>query len=237
MAFRHGKAAKVWLKTYDLTSFFDSIEVAYTGEANETTTFGNNSKTYIPGLADGTLSLGGLWDDSAGGSDAALADLADDSVPFPVSVEVGGRVMSGETISTAVTSTSPVADVLRVSIDLQMARHGTRQKRALIPGGWALFDATLASASGDGSVIDLGAGFTDYTVGFYYAEGDAGKVDIDTSASANFSTSAELDTTTFTATGTAVRFETSTAVVARYARVSWSSATVGAKLRVALHRV
>ena len=237
MPFQHGKAAKAWVKTYDLTGYFDSIDVSYDGEANETTTFGNDSKTYIPGLRDGTLSLAGLWDDSARGSDAVLADLADDSSPFPVSVTVGGRVISGQAVATAVTSTSPVADVLRVSIDLQLAKHGALQKRSLIPRGWVLFDGTLASAAGEGSVVDLGAGFTDYTVGFYYAEGDAGEVDIDTSAAANFNVSTQLDTTTFTATGTAVRFEATTAVVARYARVSWSSATIDAKLRVALHRV
>jgi hypothetical protein len=62
MAATHGKEAVVKYGGTDITAYVNKSGLAQTADKSETSTFGKNSKTYIPGLADGTIPLEGPFD-------------------------------------------------------------------------------------------------------------------------------------------------------------------------------
>lgn len=123
MAFSHGKTSAQFLGKYDVSSYLTELSAPGEIEASETTTFGNGSKTYIVGLADGTISLSGFFDGSANAIDAIAADLAGDlDVPFTGvfgSLAIGSRCYLGQGIITSYEPSSSVADVNSISAELQ----------------------------------------------------------------------------------------------------------------------
>ncbi len=73
--FRHGKKTAVLLNGTDMSPFLNEATTTQEIETAETTTFSDDDKTYIVGLADGTVSTSGLFDSSAGASDEVLSGL------------------------------------------------------------------------------------------------------------------------------------------------------------------
>lgn len=73
MAFGHGKDTKVFINGYDLTTFFTSHDSTEEVDMAETSTFGTNAKTYIPGMRDATLSLEGYFDGAVDAVDQVLS--------------------------------------------------------------------------------------------------------------------------------------------------------------------
>lgn len=67
MAFKHGRHARVYANGYNLTGYLKAITVPKTADVGEASVFGLTSKTYVPGMADATLSADGVFD---GASDA-----------------------------------------------------------------------------------------------------------------------------------------------------------------------
>ena len=49
MAFIHGSNSAVFVNNTDFSSYFNNIDASRTAEVGETTTFGNDNKTFIPG--------------------------------------------------------------------------------------------------------------------------------------------------------------------------------------------
>lgn len=74
MAFQHGKNAYLSIDGTDITAYSDSQSLNRVKDLFETTTFGNDDKTFIDGLREYDLSIGGKWDPTL---DAAI-DGADD---------------------------------------------------------------------------------------------------------------------------------------------------------------
>ena len=59
MAEIHGKEAFFKLGTEDITEYITDVGLDRTKDAEDTTTLGKDSKTYIPGLKDGTVPISG----------------------------------------------------------------------------------------------------------------------------------------------------------------------------------
>ena len=59
MAFVHGKGTTVLLNAYDLSAYLNGADQTITVETAETTCFGSSAKSYVTGLRDGTVSVGG----------------------------------------------------------------------------------------------------------------------------------------------------------------------------------
>ena len=67
MAFVHGKKAVFKIDnsagtSTDISAYCEEVSLSRSIETAETTTFGNDSKTYITGLTDATVSLSGKFD-------------------------------------------------------------------------------------------------------------------------------------------------------------------------------
>lgn len=165
MPFRHGKNTAVFYNGADLTRFFNEASVSQDIETAETTVFGDDAKTYITGLKDGTLSTSGMFDGVAGGVDATLSAVigaeASDVVTYcPDGAVAGRRSYSLAARETSYEITSPVGDVVAVSMEAQ-ADGG-------IDRGVLLTVNSTVSASASGSSSDNSAGSSDGGVGYLH---------------------------------------------------------------------
>lgn len=123
MAFVHGKGTGVLIAQYDLSAFFSNVDASKTNDVGEVTTFGNDSKVYIAGQADGSLSLSGYFDGDAGAVDAALDGLILSGVPASVGIDgfgtIGNKAVLARSLVTDYTIGAPVGDAVSVSASIQ----------------------------------------------------------------------------------------------------------------------
>lgn len=124
MAFRHGKNTALFYNGANLTSYFNEASVSQDVETAETTAFGNDAKTYITGLKDGTLSGSGMFDGAAGAVDQTLSGVIGAAAADLVTLAPDGAVAGRRSYSMAARETSyeissPVGDVVSISLEVQ----------------------------------------------------------------------------------------------------------------------
>ena len=112
----------------DISTYVNNVDFPETADVAETSTLGASNKTYIVGLKDATISLGGLFDATV---DAILGAVVGQraTLSFEYSPEgtASGKVKyTGECILTSYTLSSPVGDVVGFSADLQVSGAVTR---------------------------------------------------------------------------------------------------------------
>lgn len=73
MSFTPGRNAKVLADQYDLSPYFQASDLDASVTLLPVTVYGDTAKKTIPGLADGTYGLQGLWDGGASAVDAILS--------------------------------------------------------------------------------------------------------------------------------------------------------------------
>lgn len=74
MPFVHGKDTKVLVDQYDLSPYFDALNAVRNIQAVRVTNFGNDgSHSYIAGIEDGSIALGGIGDFADDAVDEILA--------------------------------------------------------------------------------------------------------------------------------------------------------------------
>lgn len=132
MAKHHGKDSYLSVNAVNLTTYLDSIEFPRSVETAETTTMGSESKSYISGLSDATISIAGKWDETAStGPDAVLSGLvgSDSSVAFeygPHGNAASAIKYSGNLFLTSYQVSSPLGDVVAFTAEFQVTGDITR---------------------------------------------------------------------------------------------------------------
>lgn len=139
MAFSHGKGAAFALDNAvgtltDISTFLDEVSFPSSIETGETTTFQSpgSAKTYVPGLRDATFSLSGKLDPTLDAlvegviTAQAAGSAAADFEYGPAGSASGAVKYSGAAWVTGYDISAPVADVVTVSIDLQVTGQVTR---------------------------------------------------------------------------------------------------------------
>lgn len=215
--FRHGKKTAVLLNGTDMSPFLNEATTTQEIETAETTTFGDQDKTYIVGLADGTISTSGLFDSSAGASDAVLNGLiATEDNTFtvlPQGAVAGSRSVIANGQMTSYEISSPVADVVSISAEVQ-ADGGLYH-------GVALNGLQVVSASGVSGSVDNSASTSNGVLANLHvtANDRDGATTIKVQDSADGNTWADLVTfTNVSASTTDGESITSTGTVNRYLR-------------------
>lgn len=121
--FRHGKKTAVLLNGTNMSPFLNEATTTTEIETAEVTTFGNEDKAYIVGLSDGTISCSGLFDSTAGASNAVLTGLiANEDNTFtvlPSGVAAGNPAVIANGEMTSYEISSPVGDVISISTEVQ----------------------------------------------------------------------------------------------------------------------
>lgn len=144
MAFVHGKGAAIRIKdsggtVRDLSTYVDEVSLPFRVDTAETTTYGKNSKTYIVGLRDSTLSMRGKFDSTAtSGPDVVLSGLLGNppsasGTQFQYGPEgsATGKVRyHGDCILTSYEVSAPVGDVVSFSAEFQITGDVTRDTSA-----------------------------------------------------------------------------------------------------------
>lgn len=124
MAFTHSKNTVVLLDDNDISAFTNSTTYNRSADSHEVTTYGKNSKVYNGGLKDGTVTIGGLYDDGATGPRAVIQPLLGTVVEFVFRPEGTGTGKPEDTVNVLVTAyneSSPVADQIQWTAELQMS--------------------------------------------------------------------------------------------------------------------
>lgn len=215
--FRHGKKTAVLLNGTDMSPFLNEATTTQEIETAETTTFGDQDKTYIAGLSDGTVSTSGLFDSSAGASDAVLSGIiAQEDNTFTVlpegaSTESRSVLANGQLTSYEISS--PVGDVVAISAEVQ-ADGGLFH-------GVALNGLLLISASGVTGSVDNSASSGNGILANLHVVGNNrdGATTIKVQDSADAITFADLVTFTSVSASTTVGESiTTTGTVNRYLR-------------------
>lgn len=153
MGFVHGKGVEVLYGGAKLTSFFNDVSVSRNLDTAETSAFGDDAKTYVTGMQDGTLSLSGMFDGAEGAVDdtlrATIGSASNDVITIaPEGLTVGAVAFSSAVKQTSYEVSSPIGDVVAVSLDVQ-ADGGV--DRALLLAADATVTATGEGASQDGA--------------------------------------------------------------------------------------
>lgn len=162
--FRHGKRTAVLLNGTDMSPFLNDATTTQAIETAETTTFGDADKTYITGLADGTISTSGLFDSSAGASDEILSgSLGQEDNTFTVLPEgdtAGNRAVLANGQLASYEISSPVADVIAISAEVQAdggLLHGLSLTGAVSTGSASATTTGInnGSATSNGGLYNL----------------------------------------------------------------------------------
>jgi hypothetical protein len=127
----HGKNTHVEIDNaggslVDLSAYIDSEDLSRQADTAETTTFEKDSKTYIPGLKDGSFSLSGPWDATL---DAHMDGILGKAGTFEISPAGDGSgavKYSGEAICTDYSGSNPVGDKVTWSAEFQITGDVTR---------------------------------------------------------------------------------------------------------------
>lgn len=217
--FRHGKRTAVFLNGTDMSPFLNDATTTQEIETAETTTFSDNDKTYIVGLGDGTISTSGLFDGSAGASDAVLSGAVGQEdntfTVLPDGTAVGSRSIIANGQLTSYEVSSPVGDVVAISAEVQ-ADGGLYH-------GSALAANTVVATSGNGTSVDNGAATSNGILANVHVTSNDrdGSASFAVQHSADDSVWADLVTfTSFSASTTGGESITSTGTVNRYLRAA-----------------
>jgi hypothetical protein len=133
LAFASGKNTKVFFNEFNFTPYFDNVSVPMNVDTAETSTFGSDSKKFIPGLKDATLSAEGFYDGSADAIDeelsAALAVADKLWSVYQNGDSAGSFGYAMKAIETAHSVVSTIDNACRVSVAAQS--DGTAAERVV----------------------------------------------------------------------------------------------------------
>lgn len=125
MAFTHGKDTYVSLNGSNLSAYTNNTDIPREADTHDVTTYGKGSKVYKGGLKDGTVTLQGVYDTTAvTGPSAVIEPLLGTNVQFvfrPEGTGSGKPQRAGECVVKGFTESSPVADMVKWTCELQLS--------------------------------------------------------------------------------------------------------------------
>ena len=237
--FVHGKGTKVYLDEFEMTTYFNSADVTLSNDTGEITAFGATSKSYLLGLADGTLSLGGMWNQETDGSDEELHAILGSSTAANITVaEAAGTIGNRATIArcdeTNYAISNPVADVSTITADFQgtansaalgSMTYGITSGFQLTTGGSIDYNALGALTGVDGTASSSAGGAALLHVPTNSIAGGTTTIKVQHDSASDFSSAADLISFTAVAASTKTsEMVVCSGTVNRYVRATATSA-------------
>lgn len=133
MAFVHGKSTYVSLNAVDLSAFSNTSTMSRKSDSHDVTTYGSNAHKFSGGLLDGSASLGGIYDNTASGPRDTIEPLIGTNVTFVRRPEGTGSGLPQDSVEVLVVDyveTSPVADMVTWTVELQLSGDVTSTNQA-----------------------------------------------------------------------------------------------------------
>lgn len=162
--FYHGKNTVVLLDDDDISQWLNSGSYQMTMDTAETTAYGSSARSYIPSFPGGTISLGGMFDATAGGIDEKLSALTTSQAAggapvacsmWPAGLSVGIRGLLASVYDTSYTPSSPVNDIVSFAADFTYASR--------MGGGYALAAKQVITTATTTTAPTAGVDFTSTT--------------------------------------------------------------------------
>jgi hypothetical protein len=228
----HGKQSKVFVNGHHVSQDFDSFDIGISVDMADKSAFQDIQKQYANGLMSATLSLDGLFDDSATAADKYLTDAIGGTGAviwclFPEGDAIGksGYGVSGKENTHNVMSTKD--DMAKIAAGCQ----ADYAERVI-----SLLPLSTKSASGSGTAYNNAAATTAGGSAYIQATAVTGTVAVKIEHSADNSTWADL--VTFTAvTGPMAERKEITGTINQYTRVTYTlDAGESITMQVSLHR-
>jgi hypothetical protein len=122
--FIHGKDTFISLNADDLSEATNASELGLTADTHDVTTYGKSAHVYQGGLTDGTAKMSGIYDSGAAGPKAIIQALVGQTVELIRQPEGPGTGKPQDKVDVVVkgyTESSPVADMVTWSADLQLS--------------------------------------------------------------------------------------------------------------------
>lgn len=124
MAFVHGKGTVVLINGSDLSSYTNSTTDNDSTATHDVTTYGNNRNRFNAGLGTGTITIGGIYDNTASGPKEIIKPLKALGAPVefifrPEGTGSGKDQHTVDVIITAFNVSSPIADMCTWTAELQ----------------------------------------------------------------------------------------------------------------------
>jgi hypothetical protein len=218
--FRHGKKTAVLFGNYNLSSYLNEASMSSSSETSETTAFGDDAKTYITSLQDATVSLSGMFEGEV--NDTTLNNALTNTSSTLVTICTTGLVAGepcffGVSRSNSYDISSPVADVVTVTSDLQL--DGGISAGKIISGGVLV----ASGATANSTVNDNTASSANGIVANLHVTDNTGNgsTTFKLQHSSDNSTFADLITFTVVSAGTeASEQKSATGTINRYLRVN-----------------
>lgn len=131
----HGKVTVVTIDGDDISAFCNSVTFPNETDMHENTTFGQDRKTYHPGLGDGKITIGGPYDTDAAGPADILETLQENGTEatFIYRIRGTGSGLPQKSVSVLVATyneSSPVGDIVTWTAELQMTGDLDRSPQA-----------------------------------------------------------------------------------------------------------
>ena len=125
MAQVHGKSGAILIATKDCSPYTNQIDWKQKADDHDTTTFGNTGHTYAGGLTDGTVSLKGIYDNTASvGPRAAIKVILGTVVAFkyrPEGVGTGKPETTCNVLVKTYEESVPVNDMVSWSAEFNIS--------------------------------------------------------------------------------------------------------------------
>lgn len=130
MAFVHGKDTVLTLDGDDLSVYSTTSQFERTADSHDVTTYGKSSHVFKAGLGNGTATVSGIYDSSTSAGPRAVIEplIGGANVTYIRRPEGTGTGKPQDSVSVQVVKyveTSPVADMVTWSVDLQLSDEVT----------------------------------------------------------------------------------------------------------------
>ena len=133
MAFVHAKDTFISLNGVNLSAFCDTSELGRSPDIHDVTTYGKLAHVKKGGLLDGKGSIGGTYDNTAGGPRRTIEPLIGQTVVLVRRPEGTGSGKPQDTMDVVVgeyVETNPVADMIKWSLALEISDDVTTADQA-----------------------------------------------------------------------------------------------------------
>lgn len=165
--FSHGKGARLYAGSVNLTSYFHTASASGQADVAETSVFGDDDKSYVVGLSDATITGEGYFDQDAAGAGTQINVNLGSGTKTPWSGYLTGDAIGarGYGVLADTTSFEPGADLGEVVGFSFEAQSSTGLERLVshIAFGTRSTAGTATSVDNAGSTVYGGAGYLHVT--------------------------------------------------------------------------
>jgi hypothetical protein len=124
MGFVHGKDTYISIASNDISAYCNSSNFERSADSHDVTCFGKDAHVFVGGLLNGQCGVEGLYDNTTSGPRDIIEPLIGTNVTLVRRPEGTGSGLPVDTVDALVmkyTETSPVADMVKWSCDLQLS--------------------------------------------------------------------------------------------------------------------